>query len=524
MSITENIIDNGELKKLSPVNLKELRAVKISTDKDIKESIETAKRAFDEWSSMKFVERASLLKRACKRMLSKRNKVLQIMFEESGKYPSEGLMSEAIGPLDQLNNWIKVVRPMIKQQKLPISPIACPGKKGYTKLVPRGIVGVIAPWNYSYANYFKPVFPALLSGNCVIVKPSEYTPRMGEWFVNELKKYLPEGVISCVQGGADVGRTLIQSGIDALVFTGSVESGKKVSQMASEMMIPCSVELGGKDPAIVLQDCNLERTVAGVINWSLHNSGQNCGAIERVYVVDEIADRFTEKLSKAVKKLRVIPADDMTIDISPMNNLKQLKIVEEHVKDALDKGAVCLAGGKATGNGYWFEPTVLDNCDHNMKIINEETFGPVIPIIRVSNLDMALKLANNSKYGLTASIWTKNIAFAEEVSEKIEVGTVTINNHAISGAMPFAPWTGVKETGHGIANSKYALTTFTRPKTVIIDKNKSPDPWWFPFNQMLIDMGHALADVQLGKVLNAIKLPAILSRRKKVINNFIKSD
>lgn len=317
---------------------------------------------------------------------------------------------------------IKLARPALRRTRLPINRIATPGKGGWTEMVARVVVGVIAPWNDPLSVYFKPVLPALLCGNSVVLKPSEYDPRTGARFAALLGDVLADGVVTVVQGGRDVGQALVAS-VDAVSFTGSPAGGRAVMAACAERLIPCSAELGGKDAAIVLADCALERTVLGVLNWGMHNGGQDCGAIERVYVEDAIAERFTEMLVRAAARLSVprTAADKGDAAIGPLANPMQLAIVEEHVADAVAQGARLRVGGKRTGVGLFFEPTILDGCTHAMKVIAEETFGPVLAVVRVKDAGEAVRLANDSRDGLTASIWTGDIARAEQLAARLQV-------------------------------------------------------------------------------------------------------
>jgi acyl-CoA reductase-like NAD-dependent aldehyde dehydrogenase len=506
-----------EIRGVSPVDLHPLPPVKATPLEEIPAIVARARAAQPAWEALGFDQRAALLKRACKLLLERRKETGQLIHDEAGKLPPLAQMHEAIGPLEYVSAWIKVARPALRRKKLPINKIAMPGKRAYTDLIARGVVGVIAPWNYPLGVYFKPALPALLSGNAVVLKPSEYSPRTGALFASVLSEVLPKDVVQVVQGGREHGRALINAGIDALSFTGSPVGGRAVLAACAEKMIPCSVELGGKDAAIVLPDCDLERTALGILNWGMHNTGQDCGSVERVYVIESIADRLVDALATAASKLRVPtkPEEEATSAIGPLSNDMQLGIVEEHVRDAVERGAQVRAGGKRSGIGLWFEPTILDRCTQDMRVVADETFGPVIPILRVRDVEEAIRLANDSRYGLNASIWSKDIAAAEKLATRLQVGTVFINNHALTGAMPFAPWTGVKETGYGVANSEHALHTFTRPRTIFIDTNGAPDPWWLPSDELLADMAERLAQAQLGKLSAALKVPSIMKERKR---------
>ena len=513
-----------ELSGRSPIDLHQLDVVKTTPIADVTAIVARARLAQPAWEALGFEGRARLMKKACKLLLERRAEAVRLIRDEAGKPASWALMHEAVGPLDYVSKWIKVARPQLRSRKLPMEALAMPGKSARTDLVARGVVGIIAPWNYPLAVYFKPVLPALLSGNAVVIKPSEYTPRTGAFFASVLSEVLPPDVVQIVQGGRDVGKELVQSGIDALSFTGSPQGGRAVLGVCAERMIPCSVELGGKDPAIVLADCNLERTVLGILNWGLHNAGQDCGSVERVYVVDEVADRFVALLTLAASRL-LVPTHEADVEnagIGPLANSMQLAIVQDHVQDALAQGATLCTGGKLSGVGLWFQPTILDQCTHAMRVIADETFGPIIPIVRVKDVDEAVRLANDSRYGLNASIWSQDLERAQQIAQRLQCGTVFINNHAITGALPFAPWTGVKDTGYGVANSEFALHTFVRPRTILVDKGTKPDPWWLPADDLLADMAERLARVQLGAVGAALKLPGIMKQRQKRLLDLVK--
>jgi acyl-CoA reductase-like NAD-dependent aldehyde dehydrogenase len=488
---------------------------------ELSSALQWARLAQPEWAGRTLEQRSGALERACQAMLRDRATVLRLAKAEMGKHEAEGIFTEALGPLDTLSAWKRVIAEAWSRD-VPLNRLSFPAKQARVDLVPRGVVGVTAPWNYPVAGLYRSVFPALLTGNAVVVKPSEYTPRTSAWLIEHLAREVPHGIVQVVQGGPSVGAALVESGIDACVFTGSISSGAKVRIRCAELGIPASVEMGGKDAAIVLADCDLERTVAGLTQWALSNSGQACGAIEVAYVQAEIADELVERLQRAWSRLRTGPgAED--VEIHPIAHQAQLEVIEAHVADALAKGARLLCGGQRTGNGLGFPPTLLDRCTDAMSVVRDETFGPVLAVVSVSGAAEAVERVNASRYGLGASIWTRDTARAERLSERLDVGVVTINNHAFTGAIPALPWSGTRATGYGVANSTWSLLTFCRPKTITTDRGRRPDPYWMPFDRDLKQLGELLADVQLRRWREAWKLPLLLRRRIRRIRAFFEA-
>ena len=511
-----------ELKGESPIDLTPLEPVPAVAGSDLKGIVADARLAQRLWGQNSLAHRLRLLRKAAKRMLEDRTTAIELMGREIGKLEVDALMSEVLGPLDQVNQWGRVIEKALGRRQVWLNPVSFPKKKAYYDRVPRGVVGIIAPWNYPIANYFRSVFPALLTGNGVVLKPSEYSPRTAQWFVSHLQAVLPEFLIQVVPGNGAVGAALLDAGIDACVFTGSHGSGTKVQVRCAELGIPVSAEMGGKDAAIVLEDCDLDRTTMGITHWALHNVGQACGAIEVVYVDKRIANLFIDRMRRAFEKLTLGPGPHGRVDISPLAHREQLKVVEHHVADARSKGATVVCGGHATGHGLWFQPTLLDNCTADMLAVSEETFGPVLAVVRIDGATQAIDQINQSHYGLGVSLWTQNTIRAERLAERIDAGVITINNHALTGAMPQLPWSGVRQTGHSVASSELSLGIFTRPKTVLSDSNRAPELFWLPYDRDLWELGHHLADAQLGKLKNAWKLPILIQKRLKTIRRFFR--
>ena len=512
-------LGNAPLARTCPIDLRELPPVPCASEEDIRRAVAAAREAQREWAERSLDERAKAMVRAAKSMLARREEAMALVRDEIGKLDVEALFDEGIGHLDMLNQWIAVVREGTKQRRARMHPIAFPGKRAHTELVPRGVIGVLAPWNFPIAGLYRAVYPALLCGNGVVVKPSEYTPRTSQWFIDSLAAELPRGLVAAVHGDGAQGAALIDAGIDACAFTGSCRTGRTVAVRCAERGIPASVEMGGKDCAIVLADCDRVRTAAGVTHWALANVGQACGAIEVALVEEHIADDFVGHLARAWRGLRI---GEQHAEISPMANRRQLDLVIDHVADAVGKGAKLVCGGAATGTGLFFQPTILDHCTEEMKVVRDETFGPVLAIVRVDGAADAVRRVNRSRYGLGASIWTQDLERAQTLAARLDVGIVSVNNHSFTGGVAGLPWGGTRETGFGVANSVHALPTFVRPKAIVIDENTKPDPFWMPWDKDIWEMGNLLIDAQLFKLSRAWKIPLLMNRRLKTIRSFFK--
>lgn len=512
-----NGAQRAEIRNVSPIDRRALSPVATTPISSLSAMVLRSRNAQPGWAEMPIDERASALTRAAKRMLRDRDELVSMVRDEIGKTDAELIFNEALGPLDAVSGWAKIVRDAQGPNAVGLNPMSFPKKKATITLVPRGVIGVIAPWNFPVSGLYRSVLPALLTGNGLVLKPSEYSPRSSAWFLEQIARELPAGLASVAMGDGAVGGALIESGIDACVFTGSVKTGKAVRVRCAEQGIPSSIEMGGKDAAIVLADADLDRAVAGITQWALNNAGQACGAIEIAYVDRHIADAFVERIGRAFRKLRTGGGD---ADVAPLANERQLTIVESHVKDALAKGASLVCGGARGEHGFTYLPTVLDRCSPDMDVVRDETFGPVLAIVRIDGAADGIHHVNRSRYGLGASIWTSDTHRAQRIAEKLDVGVVTINNHAFTGAIPSLPWSGTRDTGFGVANSEHALSTYTRPKTTVIDDAGSPDFFWLPYDKTLVEIGHLLADAQIGKVLRAWKLPFLMRDRVSRIKDF----
>ena len=336
---------------------------------------------------------------------------------------------------------------------------------------PLGVVGVISPWNAPFILSLNPTIQALMAGNAVLLKPSEVTPASGA-LVGELLEAagLPDGLLTVLSGDAETGAALVEAGVDKISFTGSVATGRAVGEACARQLIPCTLELGGKDPMIVCADANIDAAAGGAVAGAFMNAGQYCCGTERVYVADEIAEEFTQKVVERVAKLR--QGDSGEFDVGAIFWDRQLEIIESHVDDAISKGAVALAGGRRNPNlsGLYYEPTVLTEVDHDMLVMRDETFGPVLPIMRVRDDEQALLLANQSTYGLAANIWTQDKRKGVALAKRLHAGSVCINDMAMTYGAPEAPFGGRRWSGLGQVNGVVGLRGFTHAQPILTDR------------------------------------------------------
>ena len=335
-------------------------------------------------------------------------------------------------------------------------------------------MAVITPWNGPFILSINPVIQAVLCGNSVVVKPSEVTPMSGA-LVQEIFALAeaPQHLVQTVIGDGETGAELIDQGPDKVSFTGSVVTGKKIAAKCGQMLIPYSLELGGKDAMIVCSDADIKDAASGAVVGSCMNAGQYCCGTERIYVMDDVYDEFVDEVVSITKTL--IQSNDCKGDVGPTFWDKQIDIIEDHVKDAVDKGAKILVGGKRNPmfEGLYFEPTVLVEVTHEMKIMKDETFGPIISIMKVQSEDEALMLANQSHYGLNGNVWTKDLKKGQRLAKSIETGACSVNDMAMSYGVNEVPFGGVKESGLGVVNGKEGLLAYAHPMPIIIGKKSA---------------------------------------------------
>jgi len=482
-------------------------------------AIAAARAAQIGWAATPLKQRLAAVGKVLNRITERGAELTEIIHREHGKSITEAMFSEVLGAADVVRLHVKFDPQWLKPDKVAIDPLSYPGKKGRVEHRPRGIVVAIMPWNYPLALPMRTIVPALIAGNAVVFKPSEYALRTGREIARLFDGLIPDGLLQVLLGGAAVGAALTSSpDVDAIAFVGSVATGKKVASAAATNLVPVSLELGGKDAAIVCTDADLDRSAAGIAWGAFHNTGQNCAAIERVYVEDLVYDAFLDKLKEATLKLRHTgPGDD--VEIGPMCNAGQLRIVEQQLAQATAAGAQVLVGGEATGEGWGFPPTILTDVPLDADVWAKETFGPLLPVRRIHSVYEATDDINASPYGLSCSVWGKETGRAEAVARRCDVGMALVNNHAFTGSIPNSPWVGTKDSGYGVTGSSLAMKFLTRAQLVVVDKNKALEVWWFPLNGTALQMSRTVLASLVApigrRIALTIRLLGLLSKRWK---------
>ena len=437
------------------------------------------------WAAAGFEDRARVMKQARVWMLDNAERVIDVVVSETGKTHEDAQLADLGYTVTALGFWANEAAKYLADERVPSwnNPFAV-GKKLVLRYEPLGLVGVIGPWNFPIANSFGDCIPALMAGNSVLLKPSEVTP-LSSLLMEEmmLECGLPEHVFQVVTGEGATGAALIGL-VDAVMFTGSTRTGKAVMKTAADHLIPCYLELGGKDPMIVCADANIERAANAAAFYSMNNAGQVCISVERVYVEEPVYDEFVERVTSNVRALRQGPPEGVgTVDVGAVIFGPQQQIVEDHVRDAVDKGAKVLTGGHVRpGAGRFYEPTVLVDVDHTMKCMTEETFGPTLPIMKVKDVEEAVTLANDSAYGLQASVWTRDVRAGEALARRIEAGVVCVNDAQINYTALNLPMGGWKTSGVGSRHGANGIRKYTKVQSLLVTRRAlKREPFMFPY-------------------------------------------
>ena len=512
MTTTREIISHD------PSNGEEIGRTPLMSAYEVEAAVSRARAAQPAWAALSHLDRARLIWRAREIVLARTDEIAKLISRETGKPPVEAISMEVVPTLDLMNYFAKNTHSLLKRQKINIGQYGLLGRTSFIVYKPLGVVGIISPWNFPWATPLDEVVMALLAGNAVVLKPSELTSltalKIGEVFK---QAQLPSGLLEIVTGDGSTGAALVDAGVDKIMFTGSVATGKKVAEAAAKHLTPVVLELGGKDPMIVLDDAHLENAARAAIWGAFCNSGQACASIERCYVQESIAPKFIDLVVKETSALKQGHPMADGVDVGAMSNEKQLEIVVGHVRDAVERGARVLTGGHRVenGNGWFHEPTVVTNVDHSMAVMRDETFGPVLPIMTFKTDDEAVRLANDSIYGLTASVFTSNLPRGRAMAERIDAGTVMINEVVYTHAVAQTPWGGVKQSGYGRTHGRLGLLELVTHQHIHGNFVPwVPDVWWFRYTKQAGELFRGFARrFTTGSVLNSsLLLPQIIRR------------
>jgi acyl-CoA reductase-like NAD-dependent aldehyde dehydrogenase len=460
-----------QLQLLSPATLEPIGEIGCMTAEEVRAAVAKARQAQPGWAALGFEQRGEYMLKALDVLLERQDEFIAVI-EREGPKPRLDVVNMDIFPTcDALGYYAKNAATFLETEKVELHGVLAATKDLYVMHKPMGVAAVISPWNGPFVLAVVPAIQALMAGNTVVIKPSSVTPMSGK-LVEDLFRMagLPDGVLSVLIGDSETGQALLEAQIDKVTFTGSVSVGRHVARTCAERLIPCTLELGGKDALIVCADANLDNAAGGAVAGSFVNTGQYCCGTERVYVVEAVADEFIEKVVERTSRLR--QAADGDFDVGALFTPDQLETVEQHVADAVAKGARVLIGGRRNPNlkGLYYEPTVLVDVSHDMLLMTEETFGPLMPIMRVADEDEAIRRANDSSFGLSSSVWTEDIEKGLDLASRIVSGSTNINDMAVTFGVCEAPFGGVRQSGIGRSNGEYGLKGYCNVHPVIVDK------------------------------------------------------
>jgi acyl-CoA reductase-like NAD-dependent aldehyde dehydrogenase len=456
---------------------------------DIPAVFERARIAQREWAARPLHERCAMMQRLRDAIFDSRDEIARVITRETGKPRVEAIFAEIVLALDTADFLARRAPRWLRPERVPHHNFALKAKSGWLEFEPLGVVAIISPWNYPFAIPMAQIIPALVAGNAVLLKPSELTPSTGAIIgdligkLNGASKF-PPNLVQVLQGAGETGAALIDASPDKVFFTGSVATGQRIAEACGRKLIPSVLELGGKDAMVILGDADLGVASSAAVWGSFTNCGQACLSVERIYVERAVAERFTALSVQKTAKLRLGPPSDADAEVGPMIRPRQLEKVEEHLRDAVSRGAKILFGGHRRPDlgPNFLEPAVIANVDHSMKIMREETFGPVMAIQAVDAAEEAIALANDSPFALSGSIWTADARRGRELASRLRAGSVMVNDVASYYGISEAPHGGRGASGWGRAHSRLGLLEMVHTRYVDVDRLPHiAKAWWFGY-------------------------------------------
>ncbi|MBZ5656653.1 MAG: aldehyde dehydrogenase family protein [Acidobacteriia bacterium] len=520
---TDVQIPVSRLASVNPATGEVLGELDCAGPTEVRAAVARARAAQPDWNAWGIRNRVQVLRRFQQNLLASKSDIARRITQEAGKPYVEALLTEVLVVLDAARFLIENAFPVLREEKLPHGNLAHKTKSGRILHEPYGVIGIISPWNYPFSIPATETMAALVAGNAVILKPSELTPLIAIELQSLLRQSgVPDDIFQVLPGEGTTGSALVNSEIDKLVFTGSVATGRRIAQVAAEHLLPVVLELGGKDPMLVLEDADVDVASSAAVWGAFVNCGQTCLSVERCYVHASLYPAFVEACAEKTRKLRVGNGMEAATEVGPMIHERQVRIVETDLEDARQRGARVVAGGTRLRDlgPTFFAPTVLADVDHGMRVMREETFGPVLPIASFADDSEAVRLANESEYGLAASIWTRDRARGERLARQIQAGTVMVNDTVSCFSISEAPHGGVKSTGLGRTHGRWGLEEMVRVKYVDSDLlPRIKKPWWFGYGSGLTREMEGLLSLLYARPLRekmkaAVRAVGALWRRK----------
>ncbi|MBV9944691.1 MAG: aldehyde dehydrogenase family protein [Solirubrobacterales bacterium] len=496
-------VDTAQLESFNPATGEPLGAVPVTVPEHVQGMVDGVASVQPSWAGLGLAQRGAVLERAAQVVLDECDEIRDLIVREQGKPRNEAFSMEILPTVDALRWIAKSGAQILAEEKVPMPQVFLKTKRSALVYEPLGVIAVISPWNYPWSIPLGEVGLALMAGNGVVLKPASLTPLIGERIVSVLERAgVPAGLIQVVHGPG-TGAALAESSVANVFFTGSVETGRSVAEACARRLKGSVLELGGKDPMIVLDDAHLEHAIAGAVWGGFANAGQTCSGIERVYVMRSVAERFIAGVVAGARRLRVGDPMSWDTEIGPMVSAEQLEIVRSLVDDAVAAGAELHCGGQVEAplglDGAFYAPAVLTGVTHDMRIMREEIFGPAVPIIVVDSEEDAVALANDSEFGLGASVWTADRARGERIAGRLESGMVWINDHMFSHGACQCAWGGVKDSGLGRTHSKFGLYECVNVKLRAWEGSTVRDAWWHPYDETLGRALRATAQLLYGR-------------------------
>jgi acyl-CoA reductase-like NAD-dependent aldehyde dehydrogenase len=468
-------------------------------------AVSRARAAQPAWAALGVRRRIAILRRFQAELHRRKSEIAAAITREAGKPVAEALVTEVLVVLDAARFLIDNAYRLLRDEPVPHGNFATKLKRGSLIREPHGVLGIISPWNYPFSIPATETLAALVAGNSVVLKPSEFTPLIAlELALLMHGAGVPGDVFQVLIGEGPTGAAFVNSDIDKLVFTGSVPTGKRIAAAAAERLLPVVLELGGKDPMLVLDDADIDVASSAAVWGAFVNAGQACLSVERCYVHRSLYEQFTSACARKAKQLRVGNGMDPSTDVGPMIHERQLQTVEAHVDDAKFQGARILAGGSRLPDlgPNFYAPTVLADVTHEMRIMREETFGPVLPVMPFDDDDEAVRLANNSEFGLAASIWTRNSSRGERLAARIRAGTVMVNDVIACFGISEAPHGGVEASGLGRTHGRFGLDEMVRLKYLDVDLMPTMKKvWWYGYGERFRRHIESVLDLQFSRNL-----------------------